>query len=175
MDRPLLFVSESPLLRFFTKKVHFLYDFTTFIRIQDYQAIKSDLIHIEICAFRSTHSLAGYQKLYMNCWYPAPAISASSYMDLLLRNWLRGMTVLLQDARAHYSSCQGQTGRSVSRLLQKLWKLRQQKYGKYKVLPFQKHSPPQIRIWREITNFHTNVQLQEKHLLSFLFNHKTSG
>lgn len=156
-----------PSSQIFTKKVHFVYNFTTFIRIQDDQAIKStDLTHIKACAFRSTPSLAGYRKLYMNCWYPALAIWASSYMDLLLTNWLRGTTVLLQDAWAHYSSCQGRTGRSISRLLRKLWKLKLQKYGKFEVLPFRKYSPPQIWLqWREITCFNTpNVQLQEKWL-----------
>ena len=129
-----------PSSQIFTKVVHFVYDFSAFVHSQGYQAIKSThLICIEIRAFESTHSLAGYQKLHMNCWYPAPANGASSSMDVLLTNWLRGTTVLLPRARAHWSSCQGQAGRSISRLLQKLRKLKQQNY---KVLPLQKHSPP---------------------------------
>lgn len=47
---------------------------------------------------------------------------------------------------------------------------------KYKVLPFQKHSLPQIWIWREKTDLHMlNVQLQEKYQLSSTFNNTASG
>lgn len=45
------------------------------------------------------------------------------------------------DAPTHQTSCQGQTGRSISRLLQKLWKLKQQNCSKCKVLSFQQQIP----------------------------------
>lgn len=131
MDRPLLSVSESPLFTHFHSEGTFCIRLHTIHTHAGLSSKPTDVICTEICAFRSTRSLAGNVKLYANCWHTALAIWALRYVDLLLTKRRRGTTVLSQDARAHSSSRQGQTQRSVSRLLQKLWKPKQQKYGKY--------------------------------------------
>lgn len=145
MDRPLLFVSKSPLLRFSLKR-SILYTTAQHSYTDKTKQLNQQTWHVLKYVFLKVPFIGWTSKTLRELLIPS-SCNLKSKLHGFYSNELAQ-----RDDRA-FAGCSSMLEllsrtNCVSGLLQKLWKLKRQKCSEYKVLSFQKHSPTQIQLWR---------------------------